>query len=230
MALRPTSAPAFESEDETVAPAATPEAVQQPTAVAVQGTRAVATAASVAKQNVLSMMKDAFRVEYDSLPRLTASQGSFVFKDTEEDLGSQIQVALLSYQDSWVCSPNDKKADIELVKYADNSVTARDGTDLLAHLQMLKEQGYTKASIAHRCVIVGELISTSGKSASNRVGELVQLDLPETGRKNFNTYQIQASYAVAKGRKTAEEAALLTMQFVKAKSSAGETFFKIVFA
>lgn len=243
MALRPTSAPAaapaFESEDETTnaasAPAPTPAAAPAPTAststaVATQGTRAVATATAVMKQNVLSSMKDAFRVEFDSLPRILASQGSFQFKDTDEDLGDQVQIQLMSYQDSWTCGPNDTKADGELVKYADNPTTAQDGTDLKEHLDFLRREGWSKAAIAHRCVIVGEFISSTGKVASDRTGELVQMDLPESGRRSFNTYQLQASYAVAKGRKTAEEAALLTVKAVKEKSKTGEIYTKTVFA
>lgn len=123
----------------------------------------MASAAAVVKQNVLSDKKDAFRVEFDSLPRILASQGSFIFKDTDEDLGAQVQIQLMSYQDSWTCGPNDTKADAELVKYADNPTTAQDGTDLKEHLDDLKAQGYSKASIAHRCVIVGELVSSQGK-------------------------------------------------------------------
>lgn len=190
----------------------------------------MASAAAVVKQNVLSDKKDAFRVEFDSLPRILASQGSFIFKDTDEDLGAQVQIQLMSYQDSWTCGPNDTKADAELVKYADNPTTAQDGTDLKEHLDDLKAQGYSKASIAHRCVIVGELVSSQGKVASDRTGELVQMDLPESGRRSFNTYQLQASYAVAKGRKSAEEASLLTIKAVKEKSKQGEMYTKTVFA
>jgi hypothetical protein len=241
-ASAPAAAPAFEAMDDDTATtvqsaAATPTAAPAPAAtteVAVQKSSALAVArpnaVAVVKQNVLSGMKDAFRVEFDSLPRILASQGSFQFKDTEEDLGDQVQMQLMSYQDSWTCGPNDTKADAELVKYADNPDTANDGTDLKAHLDDLKAQGYSKASIAHRCVIVGELISSNGKVASDRTGELVQMDLPESGRRSFNTYQLQASYAVGKGRKTAEEAALLTIKAVKEKSKAGEMYTKTVFA
>ena len=79
-------------------------------------------------------------------------------------------------------------------------------------------------------MIVGEFISSTGKVASDRTGELVQMDLPESGRRSFNTYQLQASYAVAKGRKTADEAGLLTIKAVKEKSKTGEIYTKTVFA
>ncbi len=243
---------AFESEDETAAPAtataapatAAPAAT---TAVATQTTRAVSTARAVVTQNVLSDKKDAFYVEFDSMPRLAAEQGSFTLKDSSEaDLGAEIKMELMSYQESWVASPNDKKADVELVKYSDDGVTSKDGVDLQQHIADLKEQGYDKAKIAHRCIIVGELLSAgpagadlvgtliqvylfqAGPPASDLVGNLIQVDLPETGRRSFNAYTLQASWAVGKGRKTAAEAAILTLKAVKEKSRNNEVYTKIV--
>ena len=225
---------AFESEDETAATAApaatTAAATAAPatTAVATQTTRAVSTAKAVVTQNVLSDKKDAFYVEFDSMPRLAAEQGSFTLKDSSEaDLGAEIKMELMSYQESWVASPNDKKADVELVKYSDDGVTSKDGVDLQQHVADLKEQGYDKAKIAHRCIIVGELLS-AGPAGADLVGNLIQVDLPETGRRSFNAYTLQASWAVGKGRKTAAEAAVLTLKAVKEKSRNNEVYTKIV--
>lgn len=198
------------------------------TAVATQNIRAVTTASAVVAQNVLSTLKDQFRVEYDSLPRISAEQGSFVFKDDSElEVGGEIRLQLISYQDNWVASPNDTKADIDLVKWSDDGITSRDGINMRDHVADLISQGYNRAKLVHRCIIVGELVA-AGKAGEARVGELVQLDLPESGRRSFNTYQLQASYAVAKGRKSLEDAALLSLKAVKEKSKAGESYTKIV--
>lgn len=215
----------------TAESASTAAAAPATTAVATQtaNSRALSSASAVVSKNVLSGMKDAFRVEFDSLPAIAANQGSFAFKDTEQELGASIVLQLMSYQDSYVASPNDTKADIELVKYSEDGVTAKDGTNLLAHVADLKEQGYTKAKLSHRCVLVGELISSSVEGVE-RVGELVQIDMPESGRRGFNTATLQASYAVAKGRKTVEEASILTLKAVKETTKSGEKFTKIVFA
>ena len=230
MALKSAPAPSFEEPEgeettvETVATTAAPTT----TALAPQKASPLAvapTAKGMVTTNVLTGFKDAFRVEYDSLPAITATQGSFAFKDNDAELGSEIQMQLLSHQESWACSPNDSKADKNLVKFADNATTARDGTNLQQHLEDLKEQGYTKAKIAHRCIIVGELLASKGDQS--RIGELVQIDLPDTGRKSFNTYSLQASYAVAKGRKTTEEASVLKMTAVKDKLTSGEVYTKV---
>ncbi len=247
-----TTAAQFETEDETSAgesfdtsPAATTPTAQATneaaaptpapstsTAVATQRSTAVATrttASAVHSQNVLSTLKDTFVVDFDSLPRILASQGSFMFKDNDEDLGAEIEMQLMSYQDSWVCSPNDTKADVELVKYADNATTSKDGVDLKQHLEMLRREGWSKAAIQQRCIIVGELLKTNGKKESDRVGELVQMDLPDSGRRSFNTYTLQASFKVAKGRISAEDAAHLKIQAVKDKAKSGEIYTKTVF-
>ena len=245
MALNKANATAatFEAEDETLdqavdtgtAEAVTVEATDgavatseapKTTALAAAGTRALTTASSVMKANIISGLQDAFRVEYDSLPAVGASLGTFVRKADETDLGPELKLQLLSYQESWVASPNDTKADVELVKYADNSKTARDGTDLAAHVEDLKAQGYGKAKINHRVILVGELLEAS--KDDSMVGDLIMVDLPDSGRRSFQTYTLQASYAVAKGRKSAEEATILTLKAVNDKTKSGEKYTKVV--
>lgn len=221
-----TAAPAFEPEDdlETVA---TPPAAEKSTAVATARPTAVAsTASAVRSMNVLSGLKDAFHVEFDSLPGIAASQGSFSTKADDKELGAEVAIQLLSYQDSYVASPNDTKADTDLVKYSDNGVTSKDGVNMAEHVEDLKAQGYSKAKLAHRCVLVGELVSTG--NGQGPVGELVMIDLPASGRKSFETYQLQASYAVAKGSKTPEGASRLTLKAVKDKTKSGEIYTKVV--
>ena len=234
----------FETEEDTSATAqvqdtaeantdAAPEVAAATTAVATQGTRALANpgAKALVTQNVLSDKKDAFHVEFDSTPRLAAEQGSFVIKfdGTETDIGAECSIEMMSYQDSWVVSPNDKKADVELVKYSDDGVTSKDGVDLKQHLQDLIELGYSKAKIAHRCVVVGELVSTA-KGGEDFIEKLVQIDLPESGRRSFNAYTLQASWAVGKGRKTAAEASVLKLKAVKDKTKSGEVYTKVSFS
>ena len=190
------------------------------------GQRALTTASAVMKANVISGLQDAFRVEFDSLPAVGASLGTFVRKADETDLGPELKLQLISYQESWVASPNDTKADVELVKYADNSKTARDGTDLAAHVEDLKAQGYGKAKINHRVILVGELLEAP--KDDTMVGDLIMVDLPDSGRRSFNTFTLQASYAVAKGRKSAEEATVLTLKAVNDKTKSGEKYTKVV--
>lgn len=252
MALKsanPTATTAFESEDETVTTTAT-ETMNTDTsndagatttqsedtvattvevktsALVAGGQRALSTAKSVMKANVISGLKDAFRVEFDSLPAIGASNGAFQLKADDTEIGKVLRLQLVSYQESWVCSPSDTKADVELVKYSDDGVTSRDGINLLAHLEDLKAQGYSKAKIGHRNMLVGELLHADVENEN--IGNLVMIDLPDSGRRSFNTYTLQASYAVAKGRKTADDAAILTLTATPDKTKSGEKYTKIV--
>jgi len=223
--------PNFETEADTAAADGLEDAAPAAaTAVAVKQSSAL-TAPRVQAINVLSNMKDAFRVEFDSVPRILAvpDVSPLQFKDTNEKLGDQIKIQLMSYQDSWVCGPNDNKAEAETVKYSEDGKYSRDGVLLTDHLADLKAQGYTKANIQHRCVIVGELLETNGKTPTDRLGTLVQIDLPPTAFSSFKGYQLQASFQVAKGRKTPEEAGVLTVKAEGAKNKAGDSFVKMTF-
>lgn len=231
MALSNKPTPKFETEDDTLE--TTNETTKETTMTestnvpAVQSANAL-TPAAVTKGGVLSALKDVFRVDYDSLPSLQVAQGSFAFKDdVKSDLGDSVQMQLSSYQEQWVVGPNDKKAEMELVKYSDDGITSTDGTDMKQHLADLIDQGFKGAKMAHRVILVGELLSVS-KGSSDRVGELVQLNLPDSGRRAFNSYAIQAAYAVSKGRKSAEEVAKLVLTAVKETSRSGDIYTKVV--
>lgn len=200
------------------------------TAVAVAKTSALVktTAKAVALVNVVSDVKDAFHVDFDSLPRIIAEQGSMVMKEGAIELGTFIKLKMLSFQDSYVCSPNDNKAPKELVKFSEDGKVDREGNCLFAHVRELKEQGWVKAKISHRLVVVGELLATG--NGAGPIEDLVQIDLSETGRKSFNTYTLQASYKVAKGKFSAEDSTILRMTAEKARSTSGDVYTKVVVA
>ena len=223
MALK--NAPMFEEMNDSVEQAEQDAAVvETTTAVAVVTPTGLAKPAPNIMRNVFLDIQNAFPVTFSSPPSVQASQGSFAMRDGP-DMGGEITMELISWQDAWTVGPNDTNADKELVKYADNPVTAGDGTNLDAHLQDLKDQGYTKAKKAHRRILVGELISTKGDQS--KAGTLIQINLPDTGRIAFDDYQMQGSFAVKKGRKTADEVLKLKLEAIKAKTPKGEIYTRV---
>ena len=94
----------------------------------------------------------------------------------------------------------------------------------------MKSEGWVKASIQERYVIVGELVATSGKTPSVELETLVQIDLPPTGVSSFKNYMTQSSYRIGKGKKTVDEARLLTLKAVVAQNKAKQDYTKVVFA
>lgn len=185
-------------------------------------------AAAVMRNNVFSDTKDAFTIDYDSVPRLKAEQGEIVTADDDVSLGQTVDLQVMSYQESWVASPGDNKADIELLKFADNSTTAEDGTNLDEHVESLKAMGYTEAHKQHRLIVVGELVKVGGEYDGELMEQLVQINLPESGRRSFKSHSLQATFRVAKGKCTAEEAHCMRFTAVKAKSKNDKAYTKTV--
>lgn len=208
----------------TPAPAGAPAA--QTTAVAVKQAGGVA----LAMTNPAGGLKDAFPLEWNSLPRVLATNGSFYFKDEgNKAIGDEIVLDLVTIQDHWMLAPGDDRAEAkQYLRYSTDGVTATDGTDLKEHLKNLQELGYTRAAITQRLVIAGELVSTN--KDQTRVGELVMIDLPPTGRGSFSSYTIQAAHAVSRGRKTVEEARRVKVRAVPAVSKQNKNYTQTVFS
>ncbi len=227
MALK--NAPMFEEmNDVEVEQADQDAAIQENTVttvtVASTASTALAKSAQGIMRNVFMDVQNAFPVTFSSPPSVQASQGSFSLRDGP-DMGDEITMELISWQDAWTVGPNDTQADKELVRYADNPVTASDGTNLDAHLKDLLAQGYKKAKKAHRRILVGEL--TGAKGDKSKIGSLIQINLPDTGRIAFDDYQMQGSFAVKKGRKTAEEVLMIKLEAIKAKTQKGEIYTRV---
>ena len=234
--------PAFESEDTTnagttfdestapvetvnvAAPAANVPAVQQGGALA--SPHLTTGVAAAMRASALHSAKDAFRVNWDSLTAITAVQGSFINKADGSDLGAEVVINVVSWQHQWQAGPNDNKADIETLQYSDtdDGKVSNDGVDMAQHVNDLKAQGYSKAKLTHRLILVGEVIG--GKLANKPI----QINLPDTGRRAFEQHMTQVAFQQARGRLTAEQANTVVLKAVKEKAKSGEQYTKVAFA
>ena len=233
--------PAFESEDTTnagttfdestapvetvnvAAPAANVPAVQQGGALA--SPHLTTGVAAAMRASALASAKDAFRVNWDSVPAITTGLGCFVNKADDAELGNEVTMNVVSWQFQWQAGPNDNKAPIETLKYSDSDdgKVSNDGVDMLKHVEDLKAQGYSKAKLTHRLILVGEVIG--GKLDGN----LVQINLPDTGRRAFDQHMTQAAFQQARGKLTAEQANTVVLKAVKEKAKSGENYTKVAF-
>jgi hypothetical protein len=201
--------PAFETEAETEAtvettatPVAAPAPAAKPTtAVATQGTRAVAGFSGIT--NPITALKDAVKVSYDSLTSIVASNGNFLERETKKSVGDEIVFELLSWQDSFVVQAGDDKAPKETVRYSDDGIVCSDGTLVKDHLEELRNMGYEKASIKERAVVVGSVISCT--KGPQLVDDLVQFDLSPKSKGKFSRYQLLALNALRLGKATPEQ-------------------------
>lgn len=188
-------------------------------------------AVKTAKVNVrvLDELKDAMRVDFDTLAGVKANQGQFQnAEDNKKSMGDEIVMQLLSYQDNWVCSPNDLNADKDLVKYSDDGVTAKDGTDMRAHLQLLKEQGYDKAKIGERLVLVGALLASAKPTPLK--DQLFQIDLSPKSRSEFLRYKANVAWNLKIGKVKEEDVLTIKLAAVTADGPNNSTYTKVLFS
>ena len=190
------------------------------------------TALAAPKANINTMvvrqLKDALPVSFDTLTALKANQGKFFVAEKEQPIGEWVELQLMSWQDSWVASPNSMTAPKELVKYSSDGKTSDDGTDLIEHIAELKAQGFEKAKISHRCVIVGALLAAE-KPANATLGELVQIDMSPKSKSMFERYQANAAWNLSQGKLTEDEVKTVRLTANTAKGPDNTTYTKIDF-
>lgn len=197
------------------------------TAVQLHNAKQALAVAKNVNLRVIDDLKDALPVDFDTLARVQAKLGVFRDVEAEKSLGESIHLQLLSWQDSWVVGPNDIKAPKELVKYSDDGVIAKDGTNMVDWLEKLKAEGHTKAKLSHRCVVVGALLSAEKDSAL--VGQLIQIDMSPKSRSMFLRYKGTAMWNMQTGKATADSVKTLKLTAVPAKGPDNTDYTKINF-
>ena len=187
----------------TPGPAAQPAATAG--AVAVAATGAVSTGVNGKPRDVIGeQFKDAFRVDWNTLHRIQAVQGSFVdVENSKTEFGKSMLFELLSYQDNWQISPGtDAESDAQHVRYSNDGITTTMGENCAEFLAALKEAGYSEAKMGHRCTLAGTIIASD---SAEMTGKMVQIDLPPTSKTMFDRFRLQTSMDIAKGIKTEEQ-------------------------
>lgn len=171
-------------------------AVVKPTALAVSTGR---------MQDVVQSLKNNIQVDFNTLDRIQVLAGNFVLQDSSKlPLGNTIEFELMSYQDNFVISPGEDGAEAAAaVRYSNDGVTLSDGGDCQEYLATLRDV-YPDAQMKQRCVLVMELLAAPAAknqaAISEYMGKLFQMDLAPTSKKKFDSYKIQASFDVSKGR------------------------------
>lgn len=192
------------------APAPSPAPAPAPAAAAPSPVRAIAPVQSNAVSlmneghKFMDSLKDALRVDWDTLTRVKASQGRMAAGN--DNFGEWLEFELLSYQDNWLISPGgDSDEAKELARYSDDGVTLKDtGESCQDYIKRLKEMDYKDARMAQRVILVASLLDCD-KNVTVDEGMLFQIDLPPTSRAKFTQYRAQAAFDLAKGKITADD-------------------------
>lgn len=198
----------FESDDvvmstKTSAESATAMVATPASAPAVAATQSPAAVALTQARDAFDQFRNALPVEYNTLDQIIASNGNFVERETKTVLGDTVHFDLLSFQDSFVVSPEDDNAPGEIVRYSNDGVVCSDGSDVKEHLDWLHQNGYPKARLKQRVVVVGAVTSAAKTDKFN--GQLVQFDLSPASRTLWQRFAISAAYGLTTGRVTAAQ-------------------------
>lgn len=204
---------------------AAPAAASTSTAVAVKNNNAVAIAENLRK---LEAMKDALPVEYNTLAQMTAQQGNIMDRETKTVLGDTVVFEVLSYQDSFVVSPEDEDAPDDVVRYSNDGVICSDGTDVQVHLTWLKENGYPKARLKQRVIVVGAVQSAAKTDAYN--GTLVQFDVAPSSRVQWQRYLANAAYGLKIGKYTEDTVNKVKVETKLAQGGGNNTYTLMQFS
>lgn len=206
------AAPPAETKTETkVEPAAaspaatTAVAAPAPAPLVVQVPRSTAVASMQAGHQFMDSLKDALRVDWDTLNRLKANQGRVTWDKV--NLGEWFEFSLMSWQDNWLVSPgSDSDEAKQFAKYSDDGKTIKDtGEDIQVYLQRLKDLGYEDARLGKRCVLAMELIDCDKDVDTVDEGMLFQIDLAPTSRASFERYRVQSALDIGRGRATGDD-------------------------
>lgn len=192
---------------QTPGPAAAPveEAAPAAGAVAVQGNRGLSTHLAGKPRRVIEEnYKDAFKVDWNTLHRIQAVQGSFVdVENNKKEIGKTLMFELLSFQDNYQISPGtDVESDAQYVRYSDDGITTTQGENCAEYIAAMKEAGYEAVKMAKRCTLAGIVHAADDP---DMVNQMVQIDLPPTSKNMFDRYQMQASLDVARGVRTEDQ-------------------------
>lgn len=194
------STPAFEQDEDTT------QTAPQSASTTLPATQATANKALTVKSSTehpLLELKNALTVDFNTLDALILSNGNLLMREGKKSVGDSIQLELMSYQDSYVVAPNDDKAPVSAVRFSNDGVTCTDGvTSVKEHLQWLHTNGYPKASLKSRVIIVGA-VEKCAKNA-DLIGTLVQIDLSPASRAQWLRYEANALYKFQKGLATKE--------------------------
>ena len=214
----------FEDQDDAVV--AAPAAAT--TAVAVAKPQVPSAAAQFSSAtDVISSLKNAMPVTFDMLIPLIATNGNVCKRSDKKPVGDQVVFELMSWQDSYVVSPNDDRGPKDCVRYSDDGIVCSDGTLVADHLAYLRSLGFAKASCKQRAVVVGSIISCSRTSELD--DELVQFDLSPQSRASFLNYALGCVNKLRLGKLTPEQVTKIKAT-AEVVSMGGNPFTKLMFS
>lgn len=166
-------------------------------------------------------------IPFGTLPLIKLSQGSFIIEG--DDLGDQITFTIKSYNNTFVISPNDNKADTSFCKYSDDNQYLNDGSNrtVKEYIEYLHDAGFPDAGSKRYLEVVG--ILDAAEIDNEEIGNIVVLTLSPQSVKKFEGYQLQTTVKIQLGQVAVEDAARVVITARKKQYEAKKNFTLGVF-
>lgn len=148
-------------------------------------------------------LKGVLQVDYNTLAQIILTNGNLVARETKDVLGDTGVFNLISWQDAFVLSPEDDDAPNEVVKYSDDGVMTTEGQPVEEALAYIRTNGYPKAKLKQRVVLVGAIESMAKSDKFN--GTLMQFDLSPASKVQWDRLQANMMYQVGIGAMPVEK-------------------------
>lgn len=188
------------------APAAEAEAAKT-TAVVVQNAKAGAVAVTKKLTGALSEYENQFdsaSIGFGTFPRVTVGLDGFS-KDATTDLGKEIKIEVMSYNNRWVASPGtDDEEAKKHVRYSNDGKTIAstgddNGMDIMEYIQEMKTvHGLSDAGLKEYLAIYGFLTFANGAEIDEADREIIELQVPPQSKARFQRHQITEGVKIAR--------------------------------
>lgn len=178
-------------------------------------------------------LKDALNAasfNYKDGTQLVASNGNITLRSSKSSkCGEWVDIDITAWKKVWVCSPGVNSAPKESVAYSDDGVNCNKADQglLSAHLEMLKESGYSKAKIEERAVLLGYYEGSEKPFPGGAAPDEVQIDLSPTAAKAWGSFVNRLDAALSRRRITAETASVVRFTAVVSETKSGESYTTI---
>lgn len=181
------------------APAETPRA-ETPRAVALRASTAVAAPNEASRfLEEFEGMKGTADFSYGNFTVFKGNNGEIVSTDdAKTSLGRWVRITMLSWDDHWEVSPNEKaEGSRDFVAYSDDGETISRtigeeyrrwvGKPVNDYIAFLHAEGYDQAKA--RMFVDIEAVILEAESTTDMNGEIVQITLSQSSLPSFNRYQ-----------------------------------------
>ena len=218
MALRPNTAPAFESEDQPH-PNEAPET--QKTLTPAPATHQTTAVSPLSAGTVIKQLQNAIpTTELENLgigvfPRITVGLDGFS-RDKTKELGKKIAIEVLSWSYVWLVTTGEQNNDEanKLIRSSYDGKELKGGEGSVAdYVKWLKEEGYDKAQVKQYAELYANLIwSEIGGDVAPDEQEIVQVSLSPQTVGQWGRFMLESGLRRAKG---VEDSNVITLEASK---------------